>query len=316
MATIINTDYTSIEPITLEYNFFRNEPLKAQYIGYSEGLNLYNLNALKNFQDVTISKNSCFILTSSIGLSSFFYQTEDLKVGQIPGTLKLQPQTSNTSYLFYSKETNTFIATEILSSIATNLNVFPVSNKPFVEILVDNKYVQIDESYPFTVRLGEKINEPNLKYRQEFYCETYYNRIALKVYTKDNNFPSGYRYLALGNDNTLRATGVILNTQLVNNFLFKTVFNSTNTLTYNFNPDNNWITYFLDFPSQAYNKDVSLNKVFSNLETNFLVDFPIEPATKSGYGTLNFANLKTGLTPTGNPPEIDNSYNEQIITTN
>ena len=72
-----------------------------------------------------------------------------------------------------------------------------------------------------------------------------------------------------------------------------TVSTSTaNVLKYNFIPDNSWITYFLDFPSQIYNKDVSINKIFSNLKTNLLLDFPIEPAVKDGVAAINIANLK------------------------
>lgn len=311
MATITTKDFTSLEPIELKYQYNKNEELRAYYVGYEQGLNVYRLDGLKNFQDVAVSNGTCFVLTTAVGLSSFFTQPTTPVIGQIPGTLKLQSRSLSGEYFTYDSQNNIFTSTSVTSGNATNFFILPVPGTSKVQILVNNKYVQVDQNYPYTVRVGDKLDDDNDPYRQEFYCEVYNNLIALKTYTT-----SGYRYLALGNDKTLRATGVILNSLLVNDYLFNSIQNTASITHYGFDPDMDWITYYLDFPAQTYNKDVSLNKVFSNLKINFLLDFPVEPAINNGEATFNLANLKTGLTPTGSPPQIDNSYDEQIITTN
>jgi hypothetical protein len=310
MATITNTYFNSLKPIELKYYYYKDEPLQAAYIGYNGGIDFYKLNGLNNFQDIAINKGSCFVLTSTVCLSCFFPSPKNFKLGEIPGTLKIQSRSLSSEYIVYTGS-NTFTSGPFLSSEATNFFINVKENSDVVEILVNNKYLQVDSDYPYTVRIGDKINDPNFTKRQEFYCDVYNEFITFKTLTN-----AGYRFLAVGKNNTLEATGVILNDQIVNDYFFKIVRSTSNTLNYNFIPDNNWVTYFLDFPSQVYNRDVSLNKVFYNVETNFLLDFSIEPATKTDTAIFNIANLKTSLSPTGSPPEIDNSYDETIITTN
>jgi hypothetical protein len=237
-------------------------------------------------------------------LSSFFTLPKTLQLGQIPGTIKLQSRSLSGQYVVFFQEKNNFLSTQVLSSEATNFYINLKPNSSAVEIMANNMYIQIDENYPYTARIGNKINDPKKIYQQEFYCDTFNNYVAIKTYTKN-----GFRYLAISNDGVLRATGVILNDQVVNDYFFNIVQNTANSLTYNFVPDNNWTTYFLDFPSQTYNKDISLNKVFSNIETNFLLDFPVENAVKSQYPDEEMLDsiepIKDVSMPIMNPNDIE-----------
>lgn len=314
MATVVYRTLADLEPVRLNYQYNYNENLNAKVVGYTEGLNLQLVDSFINFQDFTINRDTCLVLTTAVNLSSIFQKQTTKKIGEIPLTLKIQstptfPGLSGSFYAIYDEANALIIKTATTSADAANFFFNPIDVDSLkVEILVGEKYLQADAAYPYTIRVNDKITDNNEVYRQHFYCESYNNRFALKTYTN-----VGYRYLAFCSCGTMRGTGVILNSDIVNNYLLSAVTNKD--LNYNFTPNNKWITYYQDFPSQVFNKDVSLNKTFDT-QINFLFDFPLLPAIKDKVGTINIANLKSGLTPTSSPPQIDNSYDEQIITTN
>ena len=115
--------------------------------------------------------------------------------------------------------------------------------------------------------------------------------------------------------NVLRATGVILNETIVNDYIFKCIPITVTALKKGFDATNRWTTYFYDFENGAENKTLAINKSIDT-PTNFLLDFPINSATVTGKAQINIANLKTSVTPVGTPATIDNSYNKTVITTN
>lgn len=309
MAEVIYKSLTALQPVELKYEYFNNEVLKTESIGFTEGYSFYKTLGFINFTDTSINKGSCFVLTTATSLKDFFSDPTNLTIGEIPGTFKLQSRDSTIYYAGYNPTTNTitFDSFEGINFFVTPIN--STSNE--VEIRFGNLYLQIDSNYPYTARLGEKIIVEEEKYRQKFYCMFVNGLISFKVLTN-----SGYRYLSFGADNILRAVGLILNDSIINDYYFKCVNITTNNIPYGYTPTNNWVTYFLDFPNQVNNSDVSLNQEFTNTPVNFLVDFPIEQAIKTGKTTLNIANLKTGFTPAGGPTPVDNSYAEPILTTN
>lgn len=316
MVTVVYKSLTSVRPVELKYQYNHNELLQTKTVGYAEGINLYTVDGFDNFEDTSVNKGSCFVLTTAINLSAVFKKQPPKGIGEIPLTLKLlstptYPGLSGNFYAVYEQSTDTIIKIPTLSSSATNFFFNPIDGISKVEILVGNKYLQADPTYPYTIKVGDKITETSQEYRQHFYCENYNNIIAIKTKTAD----VGFRYLTFCRCGTLRGTGVILNADIVNNYLISAVDVTPKNLNYDFTPDNKWVTYFLDFPSQVFNKDISLNKTFDT-QINLLVDFPLEPAIKNRIAQINIANLKTSLTPTSLPPQVDNSYNEQIITTN
>lgn len=309
MADIVYNSLTALQPVKLKYDYYRNEVLQTETLGYQEGYNFFKITGLEGFQDSTINKNSCFILTSAVSLSTLFLNQTELNIGKLPGNFKLQKRNTSLYYAHYSSQNYNFTFN---STDGNNFFLVPINNTTnAVEIRIGNRYLQFDAEYPFTIRLDEKIIVEEEKYRQTFYYTYMNGLISFRVKTN-----LGDRFLGVGGDNILRATGVILNESTVTEYIFKCVPVTENTLQYNFKPNNSWVTYFLDFPNQINNSDVIINKVFTNTPVNYLIDFPVEEAIKNNEIIINVANLKTGFTPAGGPSPVDNSYEEAILTSN
>jgi hypothetical protein len=307
MAEIVYKSLSSLSPIELKYQYHRDEELQASINSYQEGYSFYEVDGFDSFQDVAINRDSCFILTPTVDLSSVFTPTTRLDIGKLPGSILLQPRNSF-YYINYKSSTNTFNLELTSKSI---FYVAPIEETNEVELFVDNKYVQIDAQYPYLVYLNDRTLDPEEIHRQRFELVYQNNLITLKTKTAD-----GYRYLALNNDNTLRAVGLILNNSVVNDYVFKCIPVTTTTLNRGFNPTNNWVTYYFDIESEKENKTVTVNKDFTTNKTNLLIDFPLEVAAETGMININIANLKTAVTPTGGPAPVNNAYEKDVITTN
>jgi hypothetical protein len=308
MAEIVYKSLSSLSPIELKYQYHRDEELQASVNTYQEGYSFYEVDGFNDFQDVAINKDSVFVLTPTVELSSVFTPTTRIDIGKLPGSIILQPRNSSIYYISYKELTNTFNLT--LTSAST-FYVAPIEGTNEVELFVNNQYVQVDTAYPYVVYLNEKTLDPEEIQRQRFELVYQNNLISFKTKTD-----SGYRYLALNNDNTLRAVGLILNDSIVNDYVFKCIPVTTSTLNRGFNPTNNWVTYYFDVESEAENKTVTINKDFVDNKTNLLIDFPLEKAAETGTININIANLKTAVTPSGGPASINNAYTKNVITTN
>ena len=307
MAEIVYKSLSSLSPIELKYQYHRDEELQASINTYQEGYSFYEVDGLDGFQDVAINKNSCFVLTPTVELNSIFTPTTKIDLGKLPGSIQLQPRDSFIYYISYRELNNTF--NQSLS--ASTFYVAPIENTNEVELFVNNKYVQVNAAYPYVVYLNEKTLDPEEIYRQRFEIIYQNNLITFKTKTD-----TGYRYLALNNDNTLRAVGLILNDTPINDYVFKCIPVTTSTINRGFNPTNNWVTYFFDIESEVDNKTVTVNKDLIDNKTNLLLDFPLEQAAELGTVNVNIANLKTAVTPSGGPAPVNNSYTKNVITTN
>lgn len=305
MATITYKALTALQPIELNYSFYNDEHLVKTTNGFEEGYNFNIVEGLNNFQDITVNKNTCFVLTSSIILSSIFVKQEQLKIGQIPATVNLQPRNSLIYYLGYNFDKDAVISTYLTPQ---NFFVLPVNNNE-VEIKVGNFYLEVDDIYPYKIRANNLTLPSDQIRRRRFKYTVENNQISFIAQTKDGN-----RFLALGNDNILRATGVVIGNSVANDYIFKIQKVTQNNINYNFTPNNTWVTYFLDFPNQANNTNILVNKEYPNINTNFLISFSVSKYTDKV--NINIANLKTGYTPTGNPTTMNNTYEEQIVTSN
>jgi hypothetical protein len=305
MATITYKSLTALQPVELHYNFYTDESLTKSVEGYEEGYNFSTIEGLNNFQDIAINKNTCFILTSAVLLSSIFTKQKEIQTGQIPATINLQLLNSTTYYLGYNINEDSVISTY---TTPQNFFIIPVNDQE-VEIKVGNFNLEVSDTYPHKVYASNLILTSDQIRRRRFKYQYQNNQIALIAQTQ-----YGDRYLALGNDNILRATGIVLGNNLVNNYLFKVINVTTESINYNFKPDNTWTTYFFDFANQTNNTDISINREVNNIHTNFLLSFSVGKPTN--HASVNIANLKTGLTPTGCTATINNSYEEEIITTN
>jgi len=302
MTTITYKSLTALQPVELNYDFYKTESLIKDTESFLEGYSFYSYDCLKKYRDIAVNKNTCFILTDTISLSTIFQPQEELTVGEIPCTVNLQSRNSSIYYLGYDSERN------VITQLLTPQNIFitPIENDE-VELRVGSLYLQIDEQYPHTVRGSELPLTDDQIYRRRFRWVYQNNTISFIVSTNE-----GYRYLALGPDNILRATGVIIGTRIINDYVFNISRVTDVDLNYNFELKNNWFTYYLDFASQKNNTDLTVNKQF-DVPINYLLSFPIQ---NSNSQKINIANLKTGFSPTGNPTPIDNSYEEEFITTN
>ena len=307
MASIVYKSLSSLSPIELKYQYYKDEELITEPAEFQEGYYFHKIKGFEDYQDVAINKESCFVLTSAIPLNQVFKREITSPLNQQPATLILQPRNSFIYFVKYQGLSNTFQLTLTSSS---HFFVQPIQNDE-VELIVDRKYVQVDEDYPYTIRLNERTLDPESIHRQRFFM--FYEKGFIHFKTKTDQ---GYRFLAFNNDNILRAVGVIFNENLVNDYIFKCLPVTDITTSPGFIPSNNWVTYYFDIESQVENKTLTVNKSLENLPTNLLVDFPIENAVETGTATINVANLKTYVTPTGGPAPVDNSYPKQVITKN
>lgn len=306
MPSIVYKSLLDLTPIEPRYEYYANEPLKLVYKSYLNGLTQYSLEGTKIYQDIAFNKDTCVILTSAVNLQTFF--NTETTVKQPPQSILLQPRNSTIYYVKHDTSTNTFRLT--LTSASTFF-IQPLPNSNFVKLYVNSKPIQVQNFYPYEVFLSNETIDEQEKIRQQFDMVLHEDVIMFRTLTD-----SGYRYLSLNNDNVLRAVGLMFNESIVNDYVFKCVPVSIPSSNRGFIPTNNWVTYYLDIETKINNKTTDINKDFKNTETHFLINFPYKKATELGVANLNIANLKTGLTPTGGPAPIDNSYTKQVVTTN
>lgn len=295
MASITYKSLSALQPVELKYQYYKDENFKGTKLSFAGGYTLYKHDTLTNYQDTTINRESAFVLTSAIPLNQVFPEPEDYSLGKLPGTILLQPRNTTIFFAAYRASTKNFT----LNSVGTPFYISPVPETNEVEILVNNQYLQVNKNYPYEVTIDPRplITERN---RQRFECVYQGSTITFKTKTQE-----GYRYLAFNNDNILRATGILFNSSVVNDYIFKCIPVTRNTFEYNFKPENQWLTYYNSFLQEQDNKTVAVNKEFL-VPTNFLIDFPIEEAVKTGKASINIANLKTNVTPFGSPAPVNN----------
>jgi hypothetical protein len=334
MASVNFIPISALRPIDLHYQYNRDEVLNSELVSYNEGFEYYQVGGLSNYQDVAINSGSCFLLTDTVKLSSFFKKDFYVKTnsitpsnttytpayyGKTSGTVHLQKRGDSTHYVYYDSISNSFY----LDSNYSNIFINPISNTGEVELLVGSMYLQVDASYPFQLRASNVplLGEEN--YRQRFSIIEIEGEIMIKTITVD-----GPRYLAPSNNSTtlnvIYATGCILGNSILNDYVFNaknitTVIaaeGDTSTVQYGHMASNDWITYYMDSQWQAENSTVTVNKVIRDQGINYLVDFPYQSAIETGKALINIANLKTGYTPTGAPAPVDNYYQVIPMTNN
>jgi hypothetical protein len=308
MASIVYKSLSALSPIELRYDYHKKEELQSSLQTFADGRSFYTIDGLHNYQDVAINRESCFVLTTAVNLSSVFTPTKNITLGQLPGSIVLQPRNSIIYYVSYDETADNFTLALTSSSI---LFVKPISDTNEVELKLNGKYLQVEKTYPYEVNLNVRSLDPEDINRQRFEILYQNGLITIKTHTDE-----GYRYLALGNDYILRATGLILNNSVVNDYVFKCISVTDNILKRGFISANTWATYYFDIESGVNNKNVKINKNITPTETNLLIDFPVEKAAETGIANINIANLKTAVTPSGGPAPLENAYTKEVITTN
>lgn len=295
MTTLITyKPLSSLQPVKLKYDYRYSEALNKTSVMYTGGIRIESIEAFNNFQDTTQNRGNCLVLTTNTGLSSIFKGTTQAFLDTVPGTILLQP--NNSSSFFVSKDKKTKRVT--ISNTPSFVHVRPIPGTNEVELLVDNEYLQIEQSYPYTVYLSEdSFSGPDL-YRQRFTYSYTGNACSFRVQTN-----SGMRYLAFNNDDILRATGTILCNSILNNYIFNIVEVTPKALSLGFIPKNDIVSYFLSFEDRQDNRNVKIKQTQA-VKTSFLASFSIHEATTTGEANLNFASLRTNFTPEGVPVPV------------
>lgn len=304
MADVQILPLSALQPVELKYNYNTTEPLLTKKVTYNTGLNTVVLEGTEQFQDVTFNNETCLILTSSVNLSSFF--TTQLFENNFFGSVLLRPRSTAIYYVAYNPTLNNLY----LSPSATQIYIAPVSGTNEVELFVNRKYLQVDDTYPFEVFLNERSLDPESLYRQRFVCTIQNGNVMFRTRTQ-----FGDRYIGFSTDGVLRATGTVLNNVVLNDYVFNIEYIAVNTGIHGFIPVNDFVTYYFDFESTFNNKNLVVNKQINNTSTNFLISFPFESITEN-TANINIANLKNIATPEGGLATFDNSYDKPVITTN
>jgi hypothetical protein len=296
MIDVVYKPLSGLVPVELKYEYSRNEKLNLESFRFNEGLSFNTIKGLNDFQDVAINKNTCLALTNTIFLSSVFEQPYyKNSIARYPTSIKASTRDNPSKHISYNSSQNVLIASEINpSSIYLN----PVKNTREVEIFIDGKYLQIENSYPYKAYLQEESLDPEEIQRQRFSVTYQEGFISFKILT-----PSGFRYLSFGVDGILRATGAAFNNTIINDYIFKCEILTDDKTVLGFVPSNDWVAYYSD-NQNAENRTVNIELKDPNVLTNFLLDFPIERTAKTGVGYINLANLKTNVSPVGHPSPI------------
>lgn len=304
MSSIEYNTLATLRPVKLNYTYSATEPLITQQTSYDTGLNVNFLQGTSQFQDVTFNNETCLVLTSSVNLSAFF--STKLFENNFFGSVHLKSRNSDVYYVAYNKSLNSLY----LSTSASHIYISPVPETNEVELIVERKYVQVEENYPYNVVLNERSFDPESSYRQRFICVVQNNTVSFKTRTN-----TGYRYLGFCDDGALRATGTVLNNTAINDYVFNIEYIAVNTGVHGFVPVNEYVTYYFDFEDSSNNKNINVNKALTNNPNNFLLSFTFEDVADNNTN-INIANLKNIITPAGGISTIDNSYTKLAPNTN
>lgn len=296
MVNVVYKPLSGLAPVELKYEYSRDEKLNLESFHFNEGLSFNSIKGLNDFQDVAINKNTCLVLTNTVFLSSIFEQPYHKKsIGRYPTSIKVSTNNTPTKYISYNSLQNTLISSETNPS---TIYISPLKDTREVEIFIEGKYLQIENTYPYKVYLQEESLDPEEIQRQRFFVVYQDGFITFKTLT-----PSGFRYLSFGVDGILRAIGTAFNNTIINDYIFKCEILTEDKTVLGFIPSNDWVAYYSD-NENAENRTVNIDLKDPNVLTNFLLDFSVEKTAKTGVGYINFANLKTNVSPVGHPSPI------------
>jgi len=298
MSKIVYSSLSALSPVELRYSYYKDEKVKNNLDTYKNGLSLYEIPGLENYQDVSVNKNTCFILTSSVNLDKFFTENTVHILGKLPGSFLLQPRSSTAHFALYNRLENNISLGLQTGSV---FYISPITNTHLVEIIINDMFLQIDAEYPYVARLNEKSLDPLNIHRQQFECVYQNNTITFKTKTD-----TGFRYLAFGQDNILRANGLMFNETVIKDYVHRCISITLPELSANFIPENTWVTYFYNYNTEEINRSLAINKILQ-APVHHLIDVSVNEATASQKALINIANLKTNVTPHGGPAPVDNT---------
>lgn len=291
--------FKDFQPIELTYQSLSTSELKSYTLTLNNGLQVLMYDILKDVKDINLNNDTCLVLTDKKQIGDIFvYKKNKIEIGFTPVDIKLIPIQLQQGFINYDKQSNTFKCDDNFVA----LNITRTKNDDnSVYLMYDDKYVCIDKSYPYHVRLKSRSEVYYLDTDQyTFYINEIGDAFSFRV-----NIDSISRYISLGHDNTLTATGMYLGDAFNLHYLFKVEVLSTKTISFDPIVSNKWVTYHMNLKNRENNNNVEINKTLTTTN-NYLLNLNINQSIKDTSSILNIANLKTNFTPVGVGTSINN----------
>ncbi len=289
MVDLLSYSLSALQPVKFSYNFNREEKLDYSFFLFSNGFGYYTHKAFQEFRDAVISKKNCLLLTKNISLKEMFDpDSYRINVGTIAGSFYLK--TSENKY-FRKLRDGIFI-----EGIGEKLllTVVPILEN-YVELVAEDykKKLTIDEKYPYTARLSQDILNEDKIHRQRFEMEYQNGMISLKTKTEE-----GYRFLSYGVDNVVRATGLMLNDTISNNYLHKVEMLTNGSIYYGFDARSTEIKYWNQIPTFINQNTVTV-KEEKDIDTHLMISCTTDAISKSTNVPINVSLTKSNFSAAG-----------------
>jgi len=306
-----------LEPISLQYQGLSSTELSSCTVVTDVGLKMQQYSILQDFKDVNFNNNTGLVLTKQQSINSVFLNdATPPQIGDIPVDVFIQPERFLNSYVDYYSKDNTFrcLSTPTLFNIRRSATVsgavnIVIQNEVQNAQFTPDNYIIIDAAYPYIARIVTSSDIQN-------HAECYFNFFIDTVdngYTIRVDLPEGSRYLCLGVDNKIAATGTVLGVVKVSPYIFNFNILTRKSLD-NTKTTNRWVTYYMDAINRQHNADVTVRRSLS-ADSNYLVSFALSDVYKESHCVVNIANLKTNFTPTGIGTNVNNILNDNISNT-
>ena len=288
MALVLHTlPLSALSPVAFTYKYCSEERLAGSTNLFQGGFGYHDYELFRDYKDVVLSKHNCLVLSDVKDLSAVFEEKpQSVSVGSIAGCMFLKTQQGK--YITVSGD-QLFVGG---TGSRLFLTILPLGGLA-VELKASNtQYLQIDSSYPFTLRLSEEILGEEEMYRRRFWIDLANGQVSFRVQTGE-----GSRFVSFSEvDKVVRAVGVELNETIINPYRWIAELVSSDSFLYNFSPRQDEIKYFNDLNSSKDHKTLNLKQIRQR-DTNFIVSCPTSNISLSGDVNVNIASTKTNFSP-------------------
>lgn len=289
MINLISESLSALQPVKFSYNFNKEEKLDTSLYLFSNGFGYYTHTVFQEFRDAVLSKKNYLILTKNISLKDMFNpDSYQISIGKLAGSFYLKAADDR----YFTKLRNEIFVGGIGEKLL--LTVIPISDN-YVELVSEDfkKKITVDEDYPYTVRLSQDILNEDKIHRQRFEMEYQNNLISFKVKIKE-----GYRFLSYGKDNVVRATGLMLNDTVCNNYFHKVEMITDDGLYYGFDARSTEIKYYNQLPTFVNQNTVTIREE-KDIDTHLLISCSTKAISKSTNVSINVSLTKSNFSAAG-----------------
>ena len=286
-----NESLSALTPVKFAYRYNSEEVFESDTNLFKSNFSYHKHELLNQFQDAAFSKQNCLVLTDTKKLNSVFKnKITELSIGQVPASIYLKTTTG-----YFLTETNGLI---YVGGTGERLMVTldPLGDN-IVELNIGSteKYIKIDESYPYTASIQERVLGDDELYLAQFEVDYKNGFLTLKAET-----PEGPRFLSYGADRILRAVGLEMNDMIINSYRFIPEFVTSPSIPYNFDPTIKEVKYYNEISSVDGRKNVGIRSSAEN-NTNLLVSCPTVDLSLESLSSVsvNIAIAKTNFSSSG-----------------